>query len=130
MLARTLPFDRPSFSALLVGLGLLAASAGTGCGGTDTFVSNGGTGGTSATGGTGVGAGTTGTTTETGVQCGMITCPVGALCISGVCQCGAGQVNCQDGCYDLSADPDHCGNCDHACKVSQTCESGQCGACP
>ena len=40
--------------------------------------------------------------------------------------CDAGEVFCDPGCYDLSRDPQHCGDCDRACLPGSTCDAGEC----
>lgn len=40
--------------------------------------------------------------------------------------CGPGEVDCGDGCFDLSRDPRHCGGCEEGCRQGESCVSGQC----
>ena len=40
--------------------------------------------------------------------------------------CEFGTVQCVDGCFDLSSDPGHCGNCWSACRDNESCSSGIC----
>lgn len=40
--------------------------------------------------------------------------------------CGLGRSSCGEVCSDLSADPDHCGDCDTACVSGEMCVDGRC----
>lgn len=40
--------------------------------------------------------------------------------------CPEGLIRCWDSCVDMSSDPTHCGDCDHACVGSATCIEGVC----
>jgi hypothetical protein len=60
------------------------------------------------------------------VPCGNTVCGPGEGCLNGACVCSdPGLVSCMTGCYDLSADPMHCGTCGHTCGQG-TCVSGHC----
>ncbi|MBI5486893.1 MAG: hypothetical protein HY905_06145 [Deltaproteobacteria bacterium] len=48
---------------------------------------------------------------------GDLPCPLGLVC------CEEGEI---DRCYELSADPDHCGSCDRECESGQECAGGFC----
>ena len=50
-----------------------------------------------------------------------ITTPVGPLCLLG------GRV-CAGHCVSVNDDPEHCGECDRACKNTETCRNGRCAA--
>jgi hypothetical protein len=57
-------------------------------------------------------------------------CGDGEVCNDRQCvptpeSCGASEVLCPDGCFDLSSDPAHCGACDTNCGPG-TCVSGTC----
>jgi hypothetical protein len=76
-----------------------------------------------------------------------IVCAAGEICDGGVCgpdtTCAAGLVYCpakqgvgccSAGCYDLSADIDHCGSCDNSCvavsgPTNLICVDGECQPC-
>ena len=70
-------------------------------------------------------------------------CDIGQTCIAGVCtspnSCPAGQVQCQSTsgvllpCMSLSSNNNHCGSCNNACDIGQTCIAGVCtspNSCP
>ncbi|MFP2910484.1 MXAN_6577-like cysteine-rich protein [Pyxidicoccus sp. 3LFB2] len=40
--------------------------------------------------------------------------------------CPAGQVACEGGCFDVQADPKHCGACGNACGPQESCQAGSC----
>jgi hypothetical protein len=60
-------------------------------------------------------------------------CPDGGFCSGGACvaSCPDGSTDCSGGCYDLGADPQHCGSCKIACATeansTPTCVDGGCG---
>jgi hypothetical protein len=65
-------------------------------------------------------------------RCGNV-CSMGAdVCRAGACACNAGRTLCPlevwpgPTCYDLQADPLHCGSCDTVCPDGSTCEAGLC----
>jgi hypothetical protein len=47
-------------------------------------------------------------------KCGT-TCPMGATCVQGSCQCMAGQTKCGNTCVDLKTDGTNCGKCGTIC---------------
>jgi hypothetical protein len=47
-------------------------------------------------------------------KCGA-TCPMGATCVQGSCQCGVNQARCGNACVDLKTDIANCGKCGAAC---------------
>ena len=47
-------------------------------------------------------------------KCGK-TCPMGATCVQGSCQCGMGQSICGANCVDLKSDIANCGKCGTIC---------------
>ncbi|MBO4350390.1 MAG: SH3 domain-containing protein [Proteobacteria bacterium] len=58
-------------------------------------------------------------------------CPPHSVCIpeSGKCVCDINYTACQDGCFDLNNDADHCGSCENACNVvnaDNVCHHGLC----
>ena len=61
-------------------------------------------------------------------------CPVGQECDeeTGFCVCSKGYTYCDDGCYNLKNDDDHCGECNIACgdieHGSSYCDGGICKA--
>jgi hypothetical protein len=64
-------------------------------------------------------------------ECG--TCPVGAKCVQGACQCPSGQMECGDACVDTRTDTKNCGACGKACGADAgggggawACVTGSC----
>ncbi|MFN8592795.1 MAG: hypothetical protein U0031_15150 [Thermomicrobiales bacterium] len=55
-------------------------------------------------------------------------CCAGARCSHRRCKCRRGRVNCGETgrCVDLKSDPDHCGQCGHACPDGRGCDNGVC----
>src|SRR5947209_2420832 len=47
-------------------------------------------------------------------KCGK-TCPMGAMCVQGSCQCPSGQSQCGATCVDLKGDLTNCGKCGTIC---------------
>lgn len=41
-------------------------------------------------------------------------------------ECPGGQVKCGDGCFDLSGDAAHCGDCGSACGPGEVCQDAEC----
>jgi hypothetical protein len=37
-----------------------------------------------------------------------------------------GEEECGSSCVDLTTDPEHCGACDNACAVGESCVCGEC----
>jgi hypothetical protein len=62
----------------------------------------------------------------TGEQCmsGMCRCNGGPPCVGGTTCCPAGAT--QGGCFDLSSDPLHCGDCTRRCDPGWSCVMGNC----
>lgn len=56
-------------------------------------------------------------------------CPSGAICVSGVCACPAGQVSCNGVCVDVQTDVHNCGACGTVCPSGATCVNSVC-VCP
>ncbi len=44
----------------------------------------------------------------------------------GFVTCGVGEVDCSGTCRNLITDPNHCGACDRACAITETCAGGLC----
>lgn len=67
-------------------------------------------------------------TQQDGRHCGACgnTCPAGASCNAGQCECLAGLTRCGDSCIDTTTNLQHCGNCDRACTGPSNCDAGQC----
>ena len=66
--------------------------------------------------------------------CGVTCAPQGDSCFAGTCSCngaaacGAGRGCCEGlGCVDIEGNPEHCGECFHACEAGVECLSGTCG---
>jgi hypothetical protein len=63
-------------------------------------------------------------------ECG--TCPAGAKCVQGACQCPSGQTECGDACVDTKSDARNCGACGNTCGSDAggggtwTCVTGTC----
>lgn len=61
-------------------------------------------------------------------------CPSGQVCepFTMTCRsrgddtCVGSEVSCGGQCFDLSNDPDHCGDCERACTSEQVCSEGEC----
>jgi hypothetical protein len=62
--------------------------------------------------------------------CGLA-CKVGDVCSGAACVCQPPKTDCPAGCFDLSADPAHCGTAcpGTACQTGASCQSGVC-TCP
>ncbi len=53
-------------------------------------------------------------------------CPVGAVCVGGVCECPSSLTLCGNECVDTTSDARHCNGCNTACTGSRTCQSSSC----
>jgi hypothetical protein len=102
---------------------------------------SGAAGSSSSSGGTQAQAGTTGASgaasgaasggAGSGGQSACGTCPMGAQCKAGACQCPAFAPDvCDMKCVDMKVDPDHCGACSTKCDAGATCIASACGAAP
>jgi hypothetical protein len=49
------------------------------------------------------------------------------ICTSGVCECRAGLMRCDDECVDIASDDDNCGMCGRECE-DMLCNAGECAA--
>lgn len=56
-------------------------------------------------------------TDDTGVDVGESDAPLG---------CVPGLTNCDNICFDLESDPEHCGTCDGVCREDEVCSEGMC----
>jgi len=43
--------------------------------------------------------------------------------------CALREVQCPDGCFDLSTDANNCGRCGHSCGAGSSCDGGECTGC-
>jgi hypothetical protein len=61
-------------------------------------------------------------------DCGLCsdTCGSNLVCISGVCGCPSGDVNCAGTCSNLTTDGNNCGSCGTECAAGQGCVNGTC----
>src|SRR5690606_10563124 len=64
---------------------------------------------------------------------GQAACGPGEVCTAAggevACTCQGELTACGSGCFDLDADPNHCGACDHGCQGS-SCDDGRCAPTP
>lgn len=57
---------------------------------------------------------------------GGITCPITWSIRELFATCPTGTNECNKQCVDHTSDPKHCGRCNHACLIDETCKAGQC----
>ncbi len=54
------------------------------------------------------------------------TCPSGATCYDGECQCPDNLTKCVEQCIDTQSDNNNCGDCGHVCGSCEVCLGGEC----